>query len=234
MAVDKFERIEKKFWMTSGQFEMLEKVLEKHMTVDQYGLSTIRNIYCDTDDYYLIRKSIERPNFKEKLRIRSYSVFKDDTEVYVEIKRKLNDIGYKRRIRIPYGDAVRLLEGRDISTGNMQIRAELAEFIRRYKPVQKVYLTYDRVAMFGKDEPSLRITMDRNIRCSLYHDGMDFSTTGRTVRSDNSDVLMEIKANGRLPEWLTAAMSDLKIYQAPFSKIGTAFTEIIAPELKLS
>ena len=98
LANDTFERIEKKFWMTQEQCNQMMPVLQTYMKEDVYGFSNIRNIYCDTDDYYLIRRSNEKPKFKEKLRIRSYSDFTPESEVFVEIKRKVLGIGYKRRI----------------------------------------------------------------------------------------------------------------------------------------
>lgn len=41
---------------------------------DAYGAYTICNIYYDTGDWRLIRKSLEKTVYKEKLRIRSYGV----------------------------------------------------------------------------------------------------------------------------------------------------------------
>ena len=232
MANDKFERIEKKFWMSAEQYRELEKVLMEHMEVDKYGQSTIRNLYCDTDDYALIRRSIERPKFKEKLRIRSYKGFESDAKVFVEIKRKVTGVGYKRRIEIPFEKAKQLLDGKEIDCENQQIEKELHEFIRRYHPKPKVYLTYDRVAMTCKDDPALRITIDRNIRYKVCNQDGTFDLDTDQVMDDNSRVLMEIKAPGCIPLWLTSAMSRLKIYHTQFSKIGTCFTKFIAPELK--
>ena len=231
VADDKFERIEKKFWMTAEQFDQMMPVLTAHMEIDQYGYSKIRNIYCDTDDYYMIRKSIERPKFKEKLRIRSYQGFETNGKVFVEIKRKLLGIGYKRRIQIPYEQVQELLDGKPVASKNPQIDRELQEFVRRYHPKKKVYLTYERVAMYGKEDAALRITLDRNVRYRLYEDGMDFTQEGLPVMPDESWVLMEVKAPGNMPDWLVANLSSLHIYQAPYSKIGTCFTRFIAPNL---
>ena len=232
MTNDKFERIEKKFWMIEHQYRQLEKTLSEHMEPDQYGKSLIRNIYCDTDDYALTRRSIERPLFKEKLRIRSYSGFEQDSKVFVEIKRKVKEVGYKRRIEVPFSQAMLLLSGQETDCGNPQIEKEIYEFIRRYRPKPKVYLTYERVAMTGKNDPDLRITFDRNIKYREYEDGFDFTKDGACAIDEKSKVLMEVKAHGGMPPWLINELSRLQIYHCSFSKIGTCFTLHIAPELK--
>ena len=216
--------------MTGDQYRLMSQVLEEHMTVDEFGLSKISNIYCDTDDYYLIRKSIEHPKFKEKLRIRCYGEFKDDALVFMEIKRKVKGIGYKRRVQMTFKEARDMLDGKEIETSNPQITGELREFIRRYQPKLKVHLTYDRVAMFGNDDSDLRITLDRNIRFRKCDQNLDFSKESRSIIDDESKVLMEVKAPGMIPMWLVNALSELKIYQASFSKIGACYTRYIAPE----
>ena len=246
MGNNTFERIEKKFWMNEQQCKQMESVLLEHMEVDQYGRTTIHNVYCDTDDYYLTRKSIEGPYFKEKLRIRSYSGFDDDAIVFVEIKRKLNGIGYKRRLEIPLSQLDDLMSGRKINTENTQIEKELNEFVNRYHPNPKVYLTYERVAMFEKgqnghtdhmahmEDQGLRITLDRNIRYRIFTERADLTRATSPVMDDESMVLMEVKAPGCMPEWLISEMSRLKIYHTSFSKIGTCYTKFIAPRLEFS
>ena len=229
MAGDKFERIEKKFWMNPDQCREMMPVLRTFMKEDIYGYSEIRNIYCDSDDYYLIRRSNEKPQFKEKLRIRSYSDFAPDAEVFVEIKRKVRGIGYKRRICIPYAMVEPLLRGEHISCDNPQIEQELHEFIRRYHPRKKICLNYSRIAMVGKEDPSLRITIDRNIRYRIYETERDLYEETFPVLEDSSLALMEVKAHGSLPGWLVANLSGLKIYSSSFSKVGNCYTKYIAP-----
>ena len=225
----KFERIEKKFRMTAEQYGALLPALEAHLQHDSFGESTVCNIYYDTPDYSLIRRSIERPLFKEKLRLRSYGIPGNDDMVFVEIKRKLNGIGYKRRISAPFGEAKKLLRGEPIRCDNPQIEAELLAFVGRYRPQPMVYLTYQRYAMTAKDDPEFRVTVDRNLQYRLS-EAEDPSEDGmQPIMEDESPVLMEIKALGAIPRWLTDEMSKLKIYQAPFSKVGACYTRHIAP-----
>lgn len=225
----KFERIEKKFRMTDEQYRALLPALDAHLRRDEFGEATICNIYYDTPDYTLIRRSIERPPFKEKLRLRSYGIPGNDDTVFVEIKRKLNGIGYKRRISVPFGEAKKLLRGEPIRCGSPQIEAELLAFIGRYHPQPLVYLTYRRYAMTAKDDPEFRVTIDRELKYRMSDPEHPSEDGMKPILEDESIVLMEIKALGGIPRWLTEEMSRLKIYQAPFSKVGACYTRHIAP-----
>lgn len=221
----RFERIEKKFRLTPAQYEQLLPVLEEHMARDAYGETRIFNIFYDTPDLYLIRRSVERPLFKEKLRLRSYGIPAEDSLVYVEIKRKLNGIGYKRRISVPFADAKRLLRGEKIATEQTQIEQEVAAFVKRYHPRPAVCLSYLRYAMYGREDPLFRITVDRDLRYRTARpEAPDENGMLPVMPDHDSWMLMEIKAMNAIPLWLTDAMSRLKIYQAPFSKIGTCYT----------
>lgn len=102
-----FKRYEIKYLITREQKEAILAAMAPHMSLDQYGKSTIRNIYFDTDDYILARHSIAKPDFKEKLRIRSYKKADERSEVFVELKRKCDHIVYKRRIALPEEDAMK-------------------------------------------------------------------------------------------------------------------------------
>ena len=93
-----FERYEKKYCLTLSQQRFLLERMTPYMKKDAYGEYTICNIYYDTDDYRLIRASLEKPVYKEKLRVRSYGVPQEDGKVFVELKKKFDGVVYKRRI----------------------------------------------------------------------------------------------------------------------------------------
>ena len=96
-----FKRYELKYLMTREQQKLLLKIMDGHMALDKYGHTTIRNIYFDTDNYRLVRHSIEGPPYKEKLRIRSYSHVSGNDNVFVELKKKYKSVVYKRRLVLP-------------------------------------------------------------------------------------------------------------------------------------
>ena len=77
-----FNRYEKKYLMPESVYLALCERLKEQMSVDQYGLTTICNLYYDTPDDLLIRRSIERPKYKEKLRLRSYGIPEKDSVVF--------------------------------------------------------------------------------------------------------------------------------------------------------
>ena len=68
--------------------------------MEQDGRTTIRNIYFDTETYRLIRRSMEKPSYKEKLRVRSYQQADPADPVFVEIKKKYDSVVYKRRLTL--------------------------------------------------------------------------------------------------------------------------------------
>lgn len=98
MAQSVFNRIEKKYLLPETLYLELMDQLKHYMTIDCYGLHTICNIYYDTPDHLLIRRSIEKPKYKEKLRLRSYGVPSLDSKVFLEIKKKYKKVVNKRRL----------------------------------------------------------------------------------------------------------------------------------------
>ena len=81
-----FKRYEIKYLLTEAQQQRVLEAMKPYMQLDDYGRTTIRNLYFDTDDYRLIRRSMEKPVYKEKLRIRSYRTAAPDSPVFVELK----------------------------------------------------------------------------------------------------------------------------------------------------
>ena len=87
-----FKQYELKYMLTLEEKEKILIAMLPYMQIDKYGRTTIRNIYFDTDNYRLIRRSIEKRAYKEKLRIRSYAQATTDSTVFVELKNKSDSI----------------------------------------------------------------------------------------------------------------------------------------------
>lgn len=217
-----FERYEIKYLITQRQMETLLPITAEYMKGDQYGRSTICNLYYDTPTHLLIRRSLEKPVYKEKLRIRSYGPATPDSTVFVELKKKYNAIVYKRRIPLPCSQVDEFLE-RKAKTKDPQIQREIRYFIDYYKPLEPaMYLCYDREAFYAKDDSGFRITFDDNIRwrendLTLYGpaEGERLLPEGRIV--------MEVKTALGIPLWLSEALTRERIYKTPFSKYGNAY-----------
>lgn len=217
-----FKRYEKKYLLDAVQYQKLIKVINEHMKPDKYGRHTICNIYFDTPDFRLIRTSIEKPVYKEKLRLRSYGIPNEDSTVFVEIKKKYDGIVYKRRITMSLRDAYRYLFNGIRAPENSQIKREIDYFISYYRPIPKIYIAYDRVAYFCEEDPNFRITFDSDIRyrdSDLYLEHGDY---GENLL-DGEYHLMELKIAGTIPLWLTHALSEFKIYPPSFSKYGNIY-----------
>ncbi|MBR0598362.1 polyphosphate polymerase domain-containing protein [Sinanaerobacter chloroacetimidivorans] len=221
---DNFQRYEKKYMLSKEQHQDFMTQLKGAVTKDDYGLHTIGNIYFDTENYDLIRTSIEKPIYKEKLRLRSYGVPKREDKVFVEIKKKFKGVVYKRRAALSLGAAHRyLLLGEKPEKSN-QILQEIDWFMKMYQPDPKVFIAYDRTAFFGNDDPNLRITFDENIRFRESCLDLSKGNWGEPLLNSGK-TLMEIKIPGVMPLWLSHILADLEIFPTSYSKYGTCYKE---------
>lgn len=227
-----FRRYELKYLITAAQRDRLLQTAERYMEPDRYGRSTIRNIYFDTDNYRIIRRSIEAPAYKEKLRMRSYCRADGDTPVFAELKKKYHSVVYKRRISLGEADAENWLCGGAPCPVKTQIADEIDYFRSFYETLRPaVFLSYEREAFFSKEDSSFRITFDENILCRRDRLTLAADAWGTPLLADGQ-VLMEIKTSGGMPLWLTSFLTSEQIYKTSFSKYGTAYRELIFPELK--
>lgn len=223
-ALMKFERTEKKYLLTPNQFDALSRMLAPKMTIDQYGEHTISNIYYDTEDYRLIRASIEKPNYKEKLRVRSYKMPRADDTVFVELKKKCGGVVYKRRDEMTLAESNAFLLNSVMPQKLNQVVDEIKWFCDFYQPVPKVFIAYDRIALYGNEDPGLRITFDKNIRWRQTALDLSYGDWGVPL-CDDKRVIMEVKLISGIPMWLCHAMADLNIYPGSFSKYGTVYQQ---------
>ena len=227
-----FERYEYKYLISKKQSEKLLSLIKEHMIPDRYGRTTIRNIYYDTPSYLLIRRSIDQPPYKEKLRMRSYSKAEPDSTVFIELKKKYDSIVYKRRLSMTEAQASLWLSDPRASISEGQIKNEISYFIEYYRDLAPtVFLSYERDAFLSTDSSGLRITFDDNILCRCQDLTLCSDVYGRRLLPEGT-VLMEIKCIGGMPLWLTGFLAKEKIYKTSFSKYGTAYREIIFPQLK--
>lgn len=228
MAQEVFERVEKKYLLPETVFRRLLPELRKHMEDDVYGRYTISNIYFDTDRFDLIRTSLERPVYKEKLRLRCYGTPTEDGTVFAEIKKKYKGIVYKRRISLSLKEARRyLVYGlQPDMTGwkftQVQIFREIDYMKKRYGLRPAAFIAYDRTALAGREDPELRVTFDTNIRCRDHSLDLAEGKSGQQLLPKGT-VLMEVKIPGAMPLWMAELFEDILPYQASFSKYGAYY-----------
>ena len=228
-----FKRYELKYMLTLAQKEKILEAMSPYMELDKYGRTTIRNIYFDTDNYRLIRRSIEKPTYQEKLRIRSYSQATFDSTVFVELKKKYESVVYKRRIALCEADAMAWVCREKACPLDTQISREVDYFIDFYGKLKPaVFLTYEREAYYDKCGGDFRVTFDDNILCRRTDVSLCSPVYGEKILPEGK-VLMELKCSGGIPLWMTRVLSRERIYKTSFSKYGTAYSTLIFPEIYL-
>ena len=226
-----FERHELKYLITARQRQTLEQAMSGYMKPDPYGESTVCNVYYDTPDFRLIRRSLEKPVYKEKLRIRSYGQVSAGEPVFLELKKKYKSVVYKRRILLPEQAAEAFLNERSPLPEDSQIGRELSYFQWFYRDLgPAVYLCYDRVGLFSIDDPGLRITFDKDICWRTEELSLTARPGGQPILGPEQ-CLMEIKADNAMPLWLTELLNRGGICQTSFSKYGTAYETMLQEQL---
>lgn len=218
-----FERCEIKYMVTAAQKSAILSAMEPYMAPDSFGHSIIRNIYYDTDSYRLVRRSLEKPIYKEKLRIRSYHTAAPDDQVFIELKKKFGSVVYKRRTEIREKEAADYLARKIGAPVKSQITDEIDYFLKFYETLSpKVFLTYERDAFFGKDSSGFRVTFDENIFWRTTSLSLKAGVYGRNLLRPGQ-ILMEIKTPGGIPLWMVEVLTHEKLHNTSFSKYGNAY-----------
>ena len=226
-----FRRRETKFILDSARADMLLRKLGDRMSEDRYGLVTVLSVSHDSPSFDLMARSADKPEYKEKFRLRSYGVPSDGRPVFAEIKKKYAGIVYKRRTAGTPEQIGALLERGELMEGDLQIQNEILHMNKRYGLRPAVLIAYDRMSYVFHDEPSLRLTMDSNIRYRLNDLDLRKGDAGLPLR-DGDFRLMEIKSGSNFPLWLTGALEESGIRHGSFSKVGTCYKEVILPQLR--
>jgi len=225
-----FMREEKKYIISGGQAAVLQKHLAQRMTVDRFGEYLVQNVYFDTDNFDIISESMEKPLYKEKLRLRFYNQYNPESKGYLELKKKFDGIVYKRRIAFPLSrlkskgitDILSIL-----SADDSQISREIYYFTRINAVCEKIHVEYKRIAYNDMEDNNLRVTFDRDI---FYHlipaNHLSFNKNRRVLNQDQ--MVLEIKTPGAIPLWLAGLLSELEIFPVSFSKVGACYVQMVS------
>lgn len=222
-----FQRYELKYMLTGEQKAAVLSAMAPYMVPDAFGRTTIRNVYFDTDSYRLVRHSIEKTGYKEKLRLRSYSRAAPDSPVFVELKRKYRQVVFKRRLSLPEETAMAWLCGKCPCPVSAQIAREVEYFLSYYGTLRPVaFISYRREAYFAGEHPDFRVTFDDTILCRTEDLSLCGEARGNLLLPEGM-TLMEIKCAGGIPLWMTRVLTQKHIYKTSFSKYGTAYQTMI-------
>lgn len=222
MAQRSFQRQETKYILKNDQLNNLLLVIDKRMSFDKYcasGMSyPVNNIYFDNSNFYVVRRSIDKPKFKAKMRLRQYG---SEDKYYLELKRKVQGVVYKRRICLNSREKDSFLERLELPQRQEYLDRIITREITNYLRVTpglkpSVGICYDRLAYVGPNE--LRMTVDNNLRASREWEKLSSSRGRELLPSDT--FLLEVKYRAAIPLWLAEILAANRIYPASFSKYG--------------
>lgn len=210
--IKKFNRFELKYLLPFDVAADLKQELTKYMTKDVYGKNgkyTLSSLYYDSDDYRFYWEKVEGIKFRRKLRIRRYvddKPFTNDSTVFLEIKQRVDRVTQKRRFPLKYKDALLFCDEGIIPPHDKKdhpVVSEIDTMLKLYNLKPQVITTYDREAFVGSDyDIGLRITFDTDV--SYRQKNLNLARTFREGYMITPDrVVMEIKANERVPYWVT-------------------------------
>lgn len=214
-----FNRVEQKYVLTKSEKDNLLRLINKYIKKDEYFDSIISNIYFDDFNNRLIINSMEKPIYKDKVRLRGYGDINKNSNVFFEIKNKYKGVVGKRRIMMKLDDFYKYLNGEMVFSE--QIMKELDYLIKIYNLKPKIFISYHRNSYKGIND-DIRITFDNNLISRRYDLNLESGIYGDKY-FDDDNYIMEIKTLNGYPMWLVEALSNLKIYPNSFSKYGSIY-----------
>lgn len=219
-----FRRVEEKYILSENEKNNLFSKISKYIEKDKFYESTICNIYFDNKNNDLIINSLDKPVYKEKIRLRSYDKIPSlNSKVFFEKKDKYEGIVGKRRIEMTLGEFYDYIKNHKYDRSN-QIMKEIDYYMNYYKLEPAIYIAYDRKSYKGIDDSNLRITFDTNLRSRTSDLNLELGDAGVKYFKDKY-YIMEIKTLGAMPLWLVRSLSELNIFPSSFSKYGKIYED---------
>lgn len=219
-----FSRNEKKYQITQHKAAQLVEAISNKMKPGKYGTYWVQNLFFDTDNWDIIHTSMEKPHYKEKMRLRCYGTPETTDRMFLEFKKKYDGVVYKRRFPIVPAELANYTINEILSRANTQIAKELVYHIQQKGVTEKFYISYNRQEFTGVHDEDLRLTIDSNISYRL--DSLFFTQPQLDCSAlDPNKFLLEIKMPLSIPLWLSHILSDLGIFASSFSKYAACFTD---------
>ena len=222
MVQNVFKRVEQKYLINEEKFLLLQSMLEEYFQKDRYYDSSIYNIYFDNGNNDIIINSIEKPKYKEKIRLRSYGRVRKNDIVFLEMKQKYDGVVYKRRANFTLREYLDYYKKNKFPKESNQVLKEIDYYIKYYRLKPYVFVGYDRLSYYNKEDKNFRITFDTNLR-SRFNDLRLVDTKDNKLYFDEKMYIMEVKSLYGLPLWFTKILSSNNIYPVSFSKVGSIY-----------
>jgi hypothetical protein len=216
-----FERVEIKYLLNPSGLQWIRQGFYGRLRQDAYGESAVCSVYYDTADYRIIRQSLAKPAYKEKMRLRSYGTPQSGDRVFLELKKKYRGVVTKRRAELTLKQVEPLLLA-GVKPDNDPVFEELLGFARFYQPSPAAYISCLRTAFVSDEYPELRITLDRAVRGRKEMPDLRGGVWGAPLLPPDI-TLMEVKVPAAMPVWLCNLLSEGEIYPVSFSKYGAFY-----------
>ena len=217
-----FKRVEDKYRLTREQAcEVINRICD-HVHEDDYFQYTVHSIYYDSPDCGLVTAGLNGGDYKAKLRMRGYNEVSGDSPVFLETKKKFENIVYKKRMQMTNDEAFPYMLSHDKNKASGNTAQEIEYMRDHYRLVPKVLITYDRICFAADGEQDVRVTFDTHIRYRI-RDLDDMNDNGTEIPLEEDCVMLEIKAMDRYPMWLVNILSDMKLRRTSFSKYATVY-----------
>ncbi|MFN0107415.1 MAG: VTC domain-containing protein [Blastocatellia bacterium] len=227
-------RYEYKYFVPYDRLERLRSLMQPFTELDkfagQFGEYTVRSIYFDTSDWECYFQKVSGLKRRNKVRLRGYNFGDGGSQVFFEVKKKVDDPLHKHRAALSYEQAQQLLNGSQLdevvfsANKNADARQEAQRFFyhlhaRQMRPV--VTVIYEREAfqpLFADRENDLRITFDKNLRAVAWPALDELFVEQRACPVKNNHFILEIKFNRYLPGWLRTVTQSLELTRSSASK----------------
>ncbi len=227
-TIRKFNRFELKYVLSLEQVKALKEDLKQHVEPDKnwgWEAYMLASLYYDTEDYRFYWEKIEGLKFRRKLRIRRYVTdepLTDNSIVYVEIKQRVDRVTQKRRVPIKYKEALELIHEEKIpkwySPQDNEVMNEILNLLKTYELKPSAITTYKREAFFWKEaDRGLRITFDTEV--GFKQKDLDLANPHMEwYMVPPKFCILEIKANEKIPYWVTELVANHGIKLVRVSK----------------
>jgi SPX domain protein involved in polyphosphate accumulation len=227
----RFNRKEYKYFVQWEMLEPLRKRFMQYMEYDPFARQmvdhnyTVRSVYIDTPRLLFYNEKLDGIKIRKKLRVRVYNELEPNSLAFLEIKRKIEDTIFKERLKLPLAETIHLMNGIDIRLQDGYATFSEAATLEKFKYLTKrlnlkptVLITYEREALIGIDDPSLRVTFDLNVRSYPNPQLEEIYREDDLTEIASQYFILEVKFNGRMPVWIRNVIRDFKLRIQAISK----------------
>lgn len=238
-----FNRFELKYLIGRDQIGAVRADLAERLDPDPYGGDgsyAVWSRYYDTVDHKFYWEKIDGIKFRRKLRIRHYGEpdgIDEETPVFVEIKQRINRVTQKRRIRLPYREALALCDHHELpqldeNPGNL-VADEVLTLAAGLDLQPAAVVGYRRMALIGREtDAGLRVTFDTYLRGRTTDLELHAAVPTQSVLPQDL-AIVEVKVNERVPYWLTERIARHNMQLVRISKYCTSVEGRAPPGLRL-